>query len=41
LGKAIRSHNAGEQVAVTIIREGKEMTVGVTLGAVPSDLGRR
>ena len=41
LGKAIRSHNAGEQVDVTIIRDGKERTVGVTLGAVPSDLGRR
>jgi len=41
LGKAIRSHNAGEQVDVTIVREGKEMTVRVTLGAVPSDLGRR
>ena len=41
LGKAIRSHNAGEQVDVTIIRDGKEMTVKVTLGAVPSDLGRR
>jgi len=41
LGKAIRSHNAGEQVDVTIVREGREMTVGVTLGAVPSDLGRR
>jgi len=41
LGKAIRSHNAGDRVDVTIIRDGKEMTVGVTLGAVPSDLGRR
>ncbi len=41
LSKAIRSHNAGERVDVTIIRDGKEMTVAVRLGAVPSDLGRR
>ncbi|MDH4179696.1 MAG: trypsin-like peptidase domain-containing protein [Armatimonadota bacterium] len=41
LSKAIRSHNAGEHVDVTIIREGRETTVGVTLGGVPSDLDGR
>ncbi len=35
LGFAIRSHNAGERVQITIWREGRERTLEITLGAVP------
>jgi len=39
LSKAVRSHNAGEQLDVTVIRRGKEAKLPVTLGAVPADIG--
>lgn len=41
LSRAIRAHDAGEQVDITIIRKGREQTLRVTLGAVPVQLGRR
>jgi len=41
LTQAIRAHNAGDRVEVTFTRNGKEMRVAVTLGAVPPNLGGR
>jgi serine protease Do len=41
LGAAIRSHNVGDRLEITVIRKGKEMKLTVTLGAVPQDLGGR
>ena len=41
LGNAIRSHNAGEQVEIKLVRQGREMAVSVTIGAVPPNLGGR
>jgi serine protease Do len=41
LSSAIRSHNAGDRVEITVIRKGKEMKIGVTLGAVPEQLAGR
>ncbi len=39
LSSAIRSYAAGDRVDVTVIRQGREMTLSVQLGAVPADLG--
>jgi len=39
LNQAIRAHNAGDRVDVTVIREGGELTLPVTLGALPTNLG--
>lgn len=36
LGFAVRSYDAGEQVAVVVSRDGRERTLNVTLGAVPT-----
>ncbi len=41
LGKTIRSYDAGDRVEVTVIREGREVTLPVELGAAPVDLGER
>ncbi len=41
LGTDIRSHNAGDRIQVAVLRKGREMTLTVTLGAVPPDLGGR
>ena len=41
LTQAIRAHNAGDRVEITLTRNGKEMRVAVTLGAVPPNLGGR
>ena len=39
LGAAIRAHNAGDRVDIVIWRDRREMTVKVTLGAVPEGGG--
>jgi len=39
LGSAIRSHNAGDRIEITIVRKNKEMKLTVTIGAVPQDIG--
>ena len=36
VGFAIRSYDAGERVAVVVWRDGRERTLNVTLGAVPT-----
>jgi serine protease Do len=41
LSKTIRSYGAGDRVEVTVIREGREVTLPVELGAAPVDLGER
>jgi serine protease Do len=41
LTQAIRAHNAGDRVEITLTRNGKEMRLAVTLGAVPPNLGGR
>jgi serine protease Do len=35
LGAAVRSHNAGERVEMTVWRQGRERTLDVTLGEMP------
>jgi serine protease Do len=39
LNQAVRAHNAGDRVEITVIREGREMTLPVTLGVVPPNPG--
>lgn len=41
LGQVIRSYNAGENVEVIVLRQGKEQKLKVTLGAVPEQLPGR
>jgi serine protease Do len=37
--QAIRAHNAGDRVEITVVRGGRRIALPVTLGAVPQDLG--
>jgi len=37
LGNAVRAHDAGVTVSARVVREGREMTLSVTLGAVPAE----
>jgi serine protease Do len=39
LGDAIRAHNAGDRIEITVVRKGREMTLTATLGAVPATIG--
>jgi serine protease Do len=39
LGRIIREYGPGDRVQVTAMREGREIKLPVTLGAVPADLG--
>jgi serine protease Do len=39
LRSAVRSHNVGETLDITLIRNGKEMVLPVKIGAVPQNLG--
>jgi len=41
LGSAIRAHNAGDRIEITVVRKGREMTLTAALGAVPPDIGGR
>jgi len=38
LGAAVRAHNAGDRLKVVVWRDGRRMTISVTLGAVPQNL---
>ena len=39
LRSVVRSHNVGETLDITVIRNGKEMVLPVKIGAVPQNLG--
>jgi serine protease Do len=41
VGAVVRQHTPGDPIAVTVVRKGREMTLQVTLGAVPAELGAR